>query len=110
VIFSLRLVNKNISKSIYFILCFTDYSSWNMDYFYILHSNETFTAKCCISLLRSWTHFSCDHTIKHTYFLVLKHTTQNSISIWEEDVNNTTQSSSLQLLCNMITNLCHKIY
>ena len=39
----------------------------------------------------------------------LKHTTQNSISIWEEAVNNTTQSRSLQLLCNMITNLCHKI-
>jgi len=89
-----KIGQKNISKSIYFLLCFTDYSSWNINYFYILHSNEAFTAKSCIKLLSSWTHFSSDHTIKHTYFLVLKHTTQNSLSIWEEAVNNTTQSSS----------------
>ena len=107
VIFFLRLVNKYISKSIYFLLCFTDYSSCDIDYFYILHSNEAFMAKCCISLLRSGTHFSCDHIITHIYFLVLKHTTQHNISIWEEAINNTIQSSLLQLLCNMISYTCY---
>jgi len=50
-----------------------------IDYFYTHHSKEAFTAKCCIWFLRSWTLFSCDHTITHTYFLESKHTTQNSI-------------------------------
>jgi len=79
-----------------------------MDYFYTLHLKEAFITKSCISLLRSWTHFSCDHTITNTYFLVSKHT-KNSISIWEEAVNNKTQSSSLQLLCTIITTFCQKI-
>jgi len=80
-----------------------------VDYFYSLHSKETFTANCCICFLRSLKYFSCDHTITHISFLVSKHTTQNSIGIWEEAVNNPTQSSSLQLLCTRITKLCHKL-
>jgi len=80
-----------------------------MDYFYILHLKEAFIEKCCIWFLRSWTHFSCGHKVTHTYFLVLKHTTQNTSIIWEEAVHNLTQSSSLQLFCIIITKLCHKI-
>jgi len=35
---------------------------------------------------------------------------KKSISIWEEAVNKPTQPSSLQLLCTIITKLCHKIF
>jgi hypothetical protein len=48
-------------------------------------------------------------TISHIYFWVSKHTTQNSIGISEEAVNNTTQKSSLQLLCTTINKVCYKI-